>query len=368
MEFIVNQAELFAALVVASKALDKNTDTLVLSGVRVIVRDGSVTLIAADLTKSIKYTLPNAAVIEDGDIVIPGTLLLNIVKKLPNKDVSIRATPEDKAAVISCDAVTFDIKTLDARDFPDIPTLEPTQEITLPYEMFSSMAKQTVVAAGKDDSRPILTGVLIEVGDGVVKMVATDSYRLAVATADLPDYQGDAFSAVISGEFIKELCALPKSDENMHIGLTDNQVVVNYLGTTLINRRIMGNYPNYKQLLSSDFETEFTIGKNEFSDALSRVDIVSNTGMPIRLAIDADGKLLQVSSLGQDKGSAMQNIACEIEGTNMSVGYSCKYLQDGLSAIPSDTVRVCIKSPERPGVMYATGKEDFLYLLMPMRL
>ena len=320
---------------------------------------------STDLTKSIKYKL-SALVEEEGKTVLLGNLVSDIVKKLP--DAAIHVSEEDGQAFVTCDSVTYNIKTLDADDFPDFPTVEPTQELIVPFPTFVSMVKKVSVAVSRDETRVILTGVLIELEGTTLRMVATDSFRLAVAEVELPGYTGEDINVVVSGDFLKELIALPKSEEAIHLGFTDNQIVASYQNTVLVNRRIAGTFPDYKRLLEGSFVTEVYADKEELYTALGRVAVVADNGSSVRLTIDLDAPLIQASSVSQDKGSAQQSLSCEGTGENMELGYNFKFLQEGLSVIPTEKVKLCIQSPEKPGVFYAVDGDSFLYLLMPMRL
>lgn len=366
MKFSVNRTEFLSALSVVLKGMSKSSTLPVLAGgIFAQAAGDSLILESTDLTKSIKYVLP-ALVEEEGKTVFLGNLVSDIVKKLP--DAAIHVTEEAGQAYVSCDAITYDIKTLDADDFPDFPTVEATRELVLPFPVFSSMVKKTSIAVSRDESRVILTGVLIELEGTTLRMVATDSFRLAVAETELPDYTGEDFSAVIGGDFLKELTALPKSEEPIRLGLTDNQIVASYQNTVLVNRRIAGNYPNYRQLLTDSFVTEVFIDRDDLYTALGRVAVVADNGSSVRLTVDLDAPLIQVSSISQDKGSAQQSLSCEGTGESMELGYNFKFLQEGLSVIPTEKVRLCIQAPEKPGVFYAVDGDLFLYLLMPMRL
>lgn len=366
MKFSINRTEFLTALSVVLKGMSKSSTLPVLAGGIYAQAVGDMLVLeSTDLTKSIKYELP-ALVEEEGRTVFLGNLVSDIVKKLP--DAAIHVTEENGQAFITCDAITYDIKTLDADDFPDFPSVEPTQELVLPFPTFASMVKKVSIAVSRDESRVILTGVLIELEGTTLRMVATDSFRLAVAEVELPEYTGEDFNAVISGDFLKELTTLPKSEEPLYLGLTDNQIVARYLNTVLVNRRIAGNYPNYKQLLANSFVTEVFVNKEDLYTALGRVAVVADNGSSVRLTVDLDAPLIQVSSISQDKGSAQQSLSCEGTGENMELGYNFKFLQEGLSVIPTEKVKLCIQSPEKPGVFYAVDGESFLYLLMPMRL
>lgn len=363
MKITVNQSELMTAISVVLKGVGKNATLPVLAGIYAEAVGNDLILESTDLTKSIKYSIP-ALVEEEGKTVFSGSLLMEIIKKLPNAAITIQESGDN--ALIFCDSVSYDIRTMDPSDFPNFPNVEPTQELIVPFHDFVAMVKRVSIAVSRDESRAILMGILLDVGGGTLRMVATDSFRLALDEMDVVGYVGNDFSAVIGGEFMRELTTLPKSEDPISIGLTENQVVVRYRNTELVNRRVAGKYPNYQQLIATEFTTEATADRDDLCKAVERVSVVADNASVVRLVIDLDAPLIQVSTVSQDKGRAQQNITCEGMGETMELGYNFRFLQDGLAAAPSDKVKLCIQDPCKPGIIRAMDGSPYLYLLMPM--
>lgn len=239
MKFSINQSELQNALSVVLKGIATRSTLPILSGIYLDAHDDTLTLQATDLELSIQYSV-SALIEETGKAVVPGKLFSDIVKNLPDAAVHVEA--EDDSAVITCDTASFSIKTLDAEDFPGFPHVDVQQEIAIPFAQFASMVKRVARTVSKDESRAILTGVLITLEDSMLKMVATDSYRLAITETQLEDSAAEEFQAVISGSFLQEIASLPRSDENLKLALAENQIVVTYHDTVFINRRLEGNF------------------------------------------------------------------------------------------------------------------------------
>ena len=200
MKFSINQSELQDALAVVLKGIATRSTLPILSGIYLDAHNDNLTLQATDLELSIQFTIP-ALVEEGGRSVFPGKLFFDIVKNLPDAAVHVE-TGED-SAVITCDASSFSIKTLDAEDFPGFPHVDTQQAISIPFSQFSSMVKRVARVVSKDESRAILTGVLITFEGETLKMVATDSYRLAITEAQLGEPAAEGFQAVISGSFLQ---------------------------------------------------------------------------------------------------------------------------------------------------------------------
>lgn len=256
MKFSINQSELQNALSVVLKGIATRSTLPILSGIYLDAHDDTLTLQATDLELSIQYSV-SALIEETGKAVVPGKLFSEIVKNLPDAAVHVEAV--DDSAVITCDTASFSIKTLDAEDFPGFPHVDVQQEVSIPFSQFSSMVKRVARVVSKDESRAILTGVLITLEDTTLKMVATDSYRLAITEAELPDAAAEEFQAVISGSFLQEISSLPRSEDDLKLALAENQIVVTYHDTVFINRRLEGNFPNYRQLLPDSYATRVSM-------------------------------------------------------------------------------------------------------------
>ena len=232
MKFSINQSEFLNALTIVQKGVSTRTTLPVLAGIYVEAHGDEVTFQTTDLELSIQYTA-TALVEEEGEIVFPGKLIVDIVKNLPDAAVHVEAADFD--AVIKCESSSFSIKCLNAVDFPGFPKVSTEQQIRIPFETFSSMARKVCRVVSKDESRAILTGVLITAEEGVLKMVATDSYRLAVTEAPLEG--AEEFNAVVAGTFVSDLAGLPKTGEDIMLALAENQIIVSYHGTVFVNRR-----------------------------------------------------------------------------------------------------------------------------------
>ena len=256
MKFSINQSELQNALSVVLKGIATRSTLPILSGIYLDAHDDTLTLQATDLELSIQYSV-SALIEETGKAVVPGKLFSEIVKNLP--DAAVHVAAEDDSAVITCDTASFSIKTLDAEDFPGFPHVDVQQEVSIPFTQFASMVKRVARVVSKDESRAILTGVLITLEDTTLKMVATDSYRLAITEAELPESSAEEFQAVIAGSFLQEISSLPRSEDDLKLALAENQIVVTYHDTVFINRRLEGNFPNYRQLLPDSYATRVSM-------------------------------------------------------------------------------------------------------------
>jgi len=363
MKLSINQSEFLNALVIVQKGITSRSTLPVLSGVYVQARGDEVTFQTTDLELSIQYTT-SALVEEEGETVLPGKLIVDIVKNLP--DAAVHVESSDDNAIVSCESSSFSIRCLNPADFPGFPKVAAEQQITIPFETFSSMARKVCRVVSRDESRMILTGVYIAVEDSTLKMVATDSYRLAMADTPL---EGDApdFNAVIAGSFVSDLAGLPKTGEDITLAIAENQIIVSYAGTVFINRRIEGKYPNYKQLIPSSYETRCVTEKNALSAAVKRASLLERSGSQVRLSINVASQTIQLTT-SQEAGSTQEMVKASIEGSDVEIGFNSHYMNEGLAAMESSQVSLEIQGPLKPGIMRGSEEERYLYLVMPVRI
>lgn len=363
MKISINQSELLNALVIVQKGITSRSTLPVLSGILVRARGDEATFQTTDLELSIQYTT-TALVEEEGETVLPGKLIVDIVKNLPDAAVHVESSVDN--SIISCESSSFSIRCLNPIDFPGFPEVVPERQISVPFEEFSTMARKVCRVVSRDESRVILTGVLIAVEEGMLKMVATDSYRLAMTEMAVEGNQED-FSAVIAGSFVSDLAGLPKTGENITLALAENQIIVSYAGTVFVNRRIEGRYPNYKQLIPSSYETRCLVERSALSSAVKRASLLERSGSQVRLSINAGSQTIQLTT-SQDAGSTQEIVKAEIEGTDTEIGFNSHYMNEGLAAMESSQVSLEIQGPLKPGIMKGEETENYLYLVMPVRI
>ena len=365
MKFSINQSELQNALSVCVKGSSTRSTLSILAGVYIKAEEGSITLQTTNLELSIKVTC-SALVEEQGESVVPAKLFLDIVKNLP--DMAVRIEADASTAVVFCDSTTFSLKALNPLDFPAFPEVEADQEAQFPFSVFSKMVKRTSKVVSHDETRIVLTGVLISCVGTELKMVATDSYRLAVAETELSQPCPEEFEAVISGSFLSDIASLPQSDQPITLALSENQIIVKYQDTTFINRRIEGSFPNYKQLIADGFITRATLPTHALIDAVRRVSLLSNKVSPVQIKVDSEAGVVTLLTKSQDIGNAQENLICEVVGEPVEIAFNYSFLLDGLNSIDTDAVHLDLFGPMKPGILRATEGENFLYLIMPVRV
>lgn len=370
MKLHINRKDFFEILSVVSRGLSSRSTLPILSGVLVTARTdegsvGTVTLNSTDLEVAIKCTT-TTEVEYDGSIVIPGKLLFDIVRSLPEAYVTLSSEGEN--ALLSCGQSSFSLKALRVDDFPRFPEIAVDKKISLPSNLLSDIVGHVSKAVSKDETRPVLTGILITLDGSTLRMVATDSYRLAVKEAILNEPINEQLEVIVSGKTLEEVTRLSINTEIVSIGVSDNQMVFEIGETIFVTRRIDGSFPNYKQLIPKETETQITVSRDDLINAIKRVSLLAQHNAPVRLSVSAEDETVSLTTKTQDVGDASEVLMAKVQGPDVEIAFNPAFLSDGIAAAKGDSITIDIMSPLKPGVLRSPGDEGFMYLLMPVRL
>ncbi len=366
MKLTIARSELLETLSITGRGVSSRSTLPILSGILFAASaDGMVRTHSTDLEVSVKHTT-TALVEQEGMCVVPSKLLTDIIRSLPEAAVTLSV--ENQTASITCGQASFTVKTLPPNDFPRFPEVEVDKKVRVPSVVLSQMVAHVSKAVSRDETRPILTGILLVVDGPTIKMVATDSYRLAVKETILKREDGEDIEVVVPGRTIDEVVKLTGSAPEVVLGVSENQIVFEIGETVFVTRRIEGAFPNYKQLIPKDHETEVVVSREEFAQAVKRVSLLAQHNTPLKVAVNEEDKTLSLSATTQDIGDASEDLMAEVKGPNVEIAFNHAFLSDGISAASGDTITLEIVSALKPGVIRAAGDEGFLYLLMPVRL
>lgn len=363
MKFRCEREILADALATAGRAATSRTGTLpVLSGVRLDVNEGALTVTGTDLELTIRLSIPVHSD-RDGSAVVPARLVADIVKALPAGAVECALGDDDLA--ISAGRSQFSVRPLSLGDYP--AQVEPTGDpVTLATDQVADALRQVVRAASTDDARAVLTGVLIAAEDDGLKVVATDSYRLAVRDLPQSSMLAAGQKVLVPSRALAELQRILSHDAELSVRLGAREAVFEAGGTRLTTRLIEGEYPNYRNLLPSSYPNTLTVGREALLEALRRVKILAQDSTPVRLALGGD--TLGLTAITQDVGNAHEEIDASYNGTEMTVAFNPDYLASGIDAVEGDEVTLSTMDPMKPAVLRGIGHDDYLYLLMPVRV
>ena len=373
MELRVERDALADAVVWTARSLPARPPMQVLLGLLLETRDNGLSVSGFDYEVSSQITV-DVSTAEPGRVLVPGKLLADIVRSLPAQPVDLRL--EGTRVVLTCGAARFTLPTLPVEDYPSLPDM-PTVAGSLESDVFGAAVAQVALAAGRDDTLPVLTGVRVEIDGDQLTLAATDRYRLAVRTLtwkpDQPDMTttalvpartlADTAKALTNGPEITLALATGGSGEGM-IGFAGG-------GRRTTSRLLEGEFPKYRSLLPSESSAFAEVETAQLVEAVKRVALVATRNSPVRLSFSAEGLVLEAG--GQDDAQASERLHCGWEGEDMSIAFNPQYLLDGLGAVDSDSTTLSFTGPTRPAVL--TGKRepdgsvaDYRYLLMPVRL
>jgi DNA polymerase III subunit beta len=365
MKLTCAKDEFAEKLQVAGRGVSTRTAVQILAGILLNAAEGRLSLSATDMEISLRVSL-EAQVEDEGSVVVPGRLLVDIVRLLPAGEVTISHRAEEGVVELVCGAASYRLNTYAAEDFPRLPEIEDASAFTVEKEAFVDTIARVSRSASRDESRPVLTGVLVRFEDDKLVMAATDSYRLSVKETALSDSPGREIEAIVPARALGELARIAQGEgETIQIGVQENQVVFGVHDVWLTARRIDGQFPNYRQLLPESFEAEVTMPREEFLDVVRRTSVLAQRKSPLRLRFE-DGELT-VSAQTQDVGEAQESLPVSYSGEALEIGFNAEFLRDGLESVNDESVRLKLISPLRPGLIHGES-DDFLYLIMPIRL
>ena len=363
MRFRCERDVLVEALGTAGRAVASRGGALpVLSGVKADLAGDRLTLTGSDLDLTISVAVDVSGQ-TDGVAVLPGRLAADIVRALEPGAVHVEA--EGDEARISSGRSQFAVRLLPADDFPRL-TEAPADEVTLDAAALRDSLQQVVRAASHDDARPILTGVLMAAeGDGL-RLVATDSYRLAVRDLRGASILREGQAVLVPSRALGELGRVLSGAETVTLRLGERDATFVVGDTRLTTRLIEGEFPNYRQLIPSTHPNRLTVGKEPLLDAVRRVKLLAREATPVRITLKPDG--IELTAITQDVGQAHEDLDAKYEGTEMVIAFNPEYLADGIEAVEGDEVTLETVDALKPAVVRSVESQDYLYLLMPVRV
>ncbi len=363
MKFRCERDILAEALGTAARAATSRAGALpVLSGVRLDLAGDVLTVTATDIELTIRTDIEVAGQ-TDGAAVIPARLITDIVRNLPGGSVSLVAG--DDEVEVSSGQARFTVRPLAVADYPQLTDPE-TDAVSLSSTEVGDAFRQVVRAASTDETRAVLTGVLIAAEDTGIKMVATDSYRLAVRDLPQSSILESGQKVLIPGRALSEVQRLLGGSEELKVRLGAREAVFEAGNTRLTTRLIEGEYPNYRNLLPTSAPNQLVVGREDLLDALRRAKILAKDTTPVRLKLAADQ--LTLNAVTQDIGNASEQIDARYTGQEMEIAFNPDYLFAGVEATEGEEISLSVTEPGKPAVVRGVGHDEYLYLLMPVRI
>lgn len=366
IHFSCEKALLQEAISTAIPAVSAKSTIPALAGLLLQAEHG-LTISGYDMQIGIRTDV-SAAVVSPGDVVLDARLFDNIIRQMPDDVVTLSA--DEKCNVrLTCGDADFSILGLPASDYPDLPDVEDDYAVTLPRKTLKAMIEETSFAISTNESRPIHTGALFEAADMALTMAAVDGFRLAVRREPLSKIEGGSFTFVAPGAAlakVKKICG--ESEEPVEITLGKRHILFSAGETELICRRLEGEFLDYRNAIPRKNPTAVTVETRALINSIDRVSVVINDKMksPVR-CVFGDGRVTLSAKTGI--GSARDVCGISGDGGGLEIGFNNRYLMDALRFAPADTVRVELNTGVSPAVILPVeGEENFLYMVLPVRL
>lgn len=363
MEFKVNQRELSKHINIVQKSISSRTTLQILDGILLQAKNGKLKLTGTDLELSIE-SFVDCQIMEEGSIIVNSRIFGDIVKRLPNSDISIKV---DKTSInIRCEHSEFNISGSPGEEYPDLPLVVERDSFSIPMDIFKSVIRKTVFATTTDETRPTLTGVLVEIEDRMITFVALDGYRLAFKR--LPIESEAQTKIIIPGRSLNEINKiLDDKEEDMDISIAPSHIIVNLGDTTIYSRLLEGPFFNYKDIIRQDHKTSAVVNKEGFQRSLERASLLAKEEKANLVKLSLVEEKLNIKS-NTEVGNVFEVIDAKKDGEDVNIAFNSRYILEGIKAIDDEEIKLNFMGSLNPCIINGLEDEDYIYLVLPVRL
>lgn len=369
MKFECSAQEMLTGLVNATRALSARPAMQIMEGVLLRAAEDEITLQCTDGALSIRSRV-QACVQEPGEVVLPGRLLTEIVRKLPEGTVTFSMN-EKMQATLKCCQSRATLTGMQTQDFPQMKDLTNTHALHLPQKRLREMIGKVIFAVAAQETRPALTGCLMEVSRDELRLVGLDGFRLALQrmhdTFVLPNGQ-DNLSAIIPGHVMGEMSRIMTDEDQMVTFHFDSTHLQAQMGdTTLVTTLLAGEYINYRQILPSSWLSRVTVQKGELQDAIERASLMAREGKNNLIRMHAENDELKITSMSE-LGDVLEELTIHLEGEPIEIAFNARYISDVIKNIDDECCTLCMNTNVSPCVIGPVEGDDYLYLVLPVRV
>lgn len=363
MHFLSQKKSLLNAISIVQKAVSSKTTLPILKGISIEALSNHLKFIATDLEIGIEH-ITESNIIEEGSVVVDARLFSEIVRKLPDSEVEVYV--KDQQMIISCENSKFKIHFYPADEFPELPTIQQHSTYEINNSLFKNMIRQTAFATSQDEMKPVFTGVLVEIQDNVLNLVALDGYRLAIKKVDILEEQNN--KAIIPAKTLNEISRImDDSEDTIYMTLSEKHALFTFGQTKLISRLLEGEFINYKQIIPKEYKTKIKVKTAFLLDSVERAALISREGKnnPIKFII-TDNQLIITSN--SEVGNVQEEIQIELEGEDLNIAFNSKYLIDVLKIIEDEYLYIEFMTSINPGLIKPEEDINYQYLILPVRI
>lgn len=363
MKLICSKSNLLQGVNIVLKAVPSKTTMSILECILIDATAGSIKFTANDMELGIE-TIIEGDIISGGMVAIDAKIFSEIVRKLPDNEVVIE-TDENYKTTITCEKAVFTISGKSGEDFSYLPVIEKNKFIYLSQFTLKEIIRQTIFSIADNDNNKLMTGELFEVKNNELKVVSLDGHRISIRKVELKE-SFDDIKVVVPGKTLNEISKILSggTEDEVRIFFTSNHIVFEFDNTVVVSRLIEGEYFKIDQMLSSDYETKFSINKREFLDCIDRATLLVKEGdkKPIIINITDGNMELKISSI---IGSMNENIDIIKEGKDIMIGFNPKFLIDALKVIDDEEVNIYMVNPKAP-CFIRDDENKYVYLILPV--
>ncbi|MTI68442.1 MAG: DNA polymerase III subunit beta [Firmicutes bacterium] len=364
MKVKIPQNKLSKCINIVQKGVSPKSTLPILSGLLLEAKNNKLKLTGTDLQLGITTNIDCEVEIE-GSIVIESKIFGDIIKKLPNKEIELEIDDSNNVH-ISCGSSDFNIIGQPAVEYPQLPKIDDETSIEIPKDLLKTMIRQTAFATAQDETRPILTGALLEITDNNAALVALDGYRLALKNVKVNS--STDIKVVIPGKTLTEVSKiLEEDDSNVSIMFTSSHVLFDLGDTIVISRLLEGQFLNYKDIIRNEYKSKVKINTNEIKQSIERASLLAREGRNNLVKFDVNDDKLTITS-NSEIGNVHEEIPITLEGNDVKIAFNSKYMLDGLKVIDSEEITLSFISNVNPCIINPTEDENYTYLVLPVRL
>ena len=368
MKIQTTRNDILNALLFANRAINPKTTSFILNGV-MLEADESFSIYNTDLETSVKNTV-KAKILEKGKVVVPAKILINILRSLNESKIELIFNIETNTLKIECQNTNFTLNTLPLTEYPAFPVIREENKFGMGIKKFKMLVSKVLRAASIDENRAILTGVLLELEKENLRMVATDSYRLALIEEKIKNNNKE-IKVVVPARVLESIQKSEYTEETVEVNIEENQLSFsikkeNDVKNIIISRLLSGKFPQYSQLMPSALKHNIVIDKEKMLEVVKRISSISQDNIPIKIAIEK-GKVTVNMNI-REVGSSSEDFEVSYGEEKIDIAFNPDYLIDGINMMDGNKIIFSIEEPLKPILIKPEKDESMLYLLMPIRV
>ena len=364
MRFLCQQKTLVHSINIVQKAVSYKTTMPIIKGIYIEATNDTLKLVATDLEMGIEHKT-EVTVYEEGATVVDARLFSEIIKKLPDAQVEI-TLKENNQLYIKCENSEFNIICHDPQEFPELPFVEEDYFYEIPQDLLKDMIRQTIFATSQDESRPVLTGTLLEIEEDILNMVALDGYRLALIKGKIQSPMDN--KVIIPAKTLNEVNRIIYEDEEkIYITFTENHALFLIGNTKLISRLLQGEFINYKQIIPTEYKSRVKVKTKGLLNSIERASLVAREGKNNLVKLMISNNKITITS-NSELGMVHEEVFIELEGDEIEIAFNSKYLIDALKVIEDEEIYIEFTSNLSPGILKSTISNNYTHLILPVRL